>query len=196
MSNPLHLSLDTNRHSGFTTPLRLLLATTAAFWMGTVQPQVLPQAAARHSSELRFRDFFRTATDPAGFNLSDTLRHSDGQSMRLVGYMVQQKNVTPGRFLLSPRPLQLNEPAEGMATHLPPATVLVTLDPAQQDWAVPHVPGLVAVRGKLSVSRHEVFDGGASWVRLQLDPEALRSTDATELTGYVHRRPSLSSHLA
>lgn len=193
MTNPFHIPLDAGRHSGFTTPLRLLLATTAAFWMGTVQPQVVPPAATRHTSELRFRDFFRAATGPIGLDISDTLRQADGQSVRLMGYMVQQEGATPGCFLLTPRPLQLGVPADHAATDLPPATVLVTLDPAQQDWAVPHVQGLVAVRGKLSIGRHEAIDGRVSRVRLQLDPDAVRSMDASELTGYLHRRRTFAS---
>lgn len=186
MNIPFRLPLDASRQSGFTTPLRLLLATTAAFWMGTAQPQVLTPVASRNVTELRFRDFFRTPVGSTGLDISDTLSQADGQSVRLVGYMVQQENATPGRFLLTPRPVQMSEHADGDADDLPPATVVVYLDPAQQDWAVPHVRGLVTVSGKLSVSRHEESDGRVSWVRLQLDPDAARSMNASELTGYLH----------
>jgi len=186
MNIPFRLPLDASRQSGFTTPLRLLLATTAAFWMGTAQPQVLTPVASRNVTELRFRDFFRTPVGSTGLDISDTLSQADGQSVRLVGYMVQQENAAPGRFLLTPRPVQMSEHADGDADDLPPATVVVYLDPAQQDWAVPHVRGLVTVSGKLSVSRHEESDGRVSWVRLQLDPDAARSMNASELTGYLH----------
>lgn len=186
MNIPFRLPLDASRQSGFTTPLRLLLATTAAFWMGTAQPQVLTPVASRNVTELRFRDFFRTPVGSTGLDISDTLSQADGQSVRLVGYMVQQENATPGRFLLTPRPVQMSEHADGDADDLPPATVVVYLDPSQQDWAVPHVRGLVTVSGKLSVSRHEESDGRVSWIRLQLDPDAARSMNASELTGYLH----------
>jgi len=186
MNIPFRLPLDASRQSGFTTPLRLLLATTAAFWMGTAQPQVLTPVTSRNVTELRFRDFFRTPVGSTGLDISDTLSQADGQSVRLVGYMVQQENATPGRFLLTPRPVQMSEHADGDADDLPPATVVVYLDPSQQDWAVPHVRGLVTVSGKLSVSRHEESDGRVSWVRLQLDPDAARSMNASELTGYLH----------
>ncbi len=186
MNIPFRLPLDASRQSGFTTPLRLLLATTAAFWMGTAQPQVLTPVASRNVTELRFRDFFRTPVGSTGLDISDTLSQADGQSVRLVGYMVQQDNPTPGHFMLAPRPVQMSEHADGDADDLPPATVVVYLDPSQQDWAVPHVRGLVTVRGRLSVSRHEERDGRVSRVHLQLDPDTTRSMNAFELTGYLH----------
>lgn len=186
MNIPFRLPLDTSRQSGFTTPLRLLLATTAAFWMGTAQSQVVTTMASRQMTELRFRDFFHTPAGAMGLEISDTLRQADGQTVRLVGYMVQQENPALGRFMLAPRPVQISAHAHSDADDLPPATVVVYLDPAQQDWAVPHVRGLVTVSGKLSVSRHEESDGRVSWVRLQLDPEAARSMNAFELTGYLH----------
>lgn len=181
------LPLDASRQSGFTTPLRLLLATTAAFWMGTAQSHGVTTTVPRQVTELRFRDFFHTPVGPTGLEISDTLRQADGQTVRLVGYMVQQENPAPGRFLLTSNPVQMSEYAHSDENDLPPATVVVYLDPSQQDWAVPHVSGLVTVSGSLSINRHEERDGRVSWVRLQLDPEAARSMKALELTGYLHR---------
>src|SRR5450830_1142523 len=103
------LPLDASRQSGFTTPLRLLLATTAAFWMGTAQSHGVTTTVPRQVTELRFRDFFRTPVGPTGLEISDTLRQADGQTVRLVGYMVQQENPAPGRFMLAPRPVQMSE---------------------------------------------------------------------------------------
>lgn len=188
MPLPFPLPLDTSRQSSFTTPLRLLLATTAALWLGATQPQVATPVASRQVTELRFRDFFRTPLGPTGLDMSDALRQSDGQSVRLIGYMVQQESATPGRFLLTPRPLQIDAHVPQIAALLPPATVLVYLDPAQQDWAIPHVSGLVTVNGKLSVSADEPDTDPASWVRLQLGTEAARSMSAFDLTGYLHSR--------
>ena len=108
--------------------------------------------------------------------------------VRLVGYMVQQESPAPGRFMLAPRPVRMSEHADGEADDLPPATAMVYLDPAQHDWAVPHVRGLVAVSGRLSVSRVEELVGRVSWVRLQLDPDSVRGMSATELAGYLHNR--------
>lgn len=182
------LPFTASRHSGFTTPLRLLLATTAAFWMGAAQPQEVAMRVARQVTELRFRDFFRLPVGPTGLDISDTLRQADGQTVRLVGYMVQQEIPVPDRFMLAPRPVQMSEHADGEADDLPPATAMVYLDAEQRDWAVPHVRGLVSVSGRLSVSRVEEQNGRVSWVRLQLGPDSVRGMSATELVGYLHNR--------
>ena len=172
MTPRFRLPFAANRQSGFTTPLRLLLATTAAFWMGAAQPQEATTRVVRQVTELRFRDFFRLPVGPTSLDISDTLRQANGQTVRLVGYMVQQESPIAGRFMLAPRPVQMSEHADGEAVELPPATVTVYLDPEQRDWAVPHVPGLVAVSGRLSVSRQEELAGRVSWVRLQLGPDS------------------------
>jgi hypothetical protein len=99
--------------------------------------------------------------------------------------MVQQKNPVPGRFLLTPHPLQADDHGDSDTTQLPPSTVAVQLDQSQQDWAVPHVCGLVTVSGRLSLN-HEMPHGRASWVHVQLGPQATRSVSASELTGYLH----------
>jgi hypothetical protein len=174
------------RHFGFTTPLRILLATTAAMWMGSAFPQALQLSGQRPQFELRFRDFYRTPLGSKGLELSEVLERADGKAVRLTGYMVQQEKPTPGRFMLTPRPVQMSEHADGDANDLPAAWVMVYLDASQQDFAVPHVRGLVEVSGVLSVGRLEESDGRVSWVRMQLAPEATRNMNAFELAGYFH----------
>jgi hypothetical protein len=121
---------------------------------------------------------------PKGVELTDTLLKANGTHVRLTGYMVQQEVPTPGRFLRTPRPVQMSEHADGEADDLPAATVAVYLDPSQQDWAIPHVRGLVEISGQLLVGRHEAPDGRIAWVRLQLAPDATRSMDARELASF------------
>ena len=174
------------KRTGLITPLRLLLATAATFWMGAAQPQVMAATSAPGATELRFRDFFHMPVGAKGLVVSDTLRQADGQAVRLTGYMVQQETPAPGRFMLTPRPVRMSEHADGDADDLPPATVVVYLDPSQHDWAIPHVRGLVSVSGVLSVGRLEERDGRVSWVRLRLDPEATRTMNAIELAAYLH----------
>ncbi len=188
MTLRFRLPFEGSRPSSFTTPLRLLLATTAAFWMGAAQPQAISTKVARQGTELRFRDFFSMPIGPAGLEISPALARADGQLVRLVGYMVQHESPVPGLFMLTPRPVQLSEHADGDADDLPPATVAVYLDPSQRDWAVPHVRGLVSVTGTLLVGRHEAADGRVSWVRLQMDSESARSMNANEMAGYLHLR--------
>ncbi len=173
------------KSSGFGTPLKFILATTAAMWMGSAAAQLAP-VSIRQGQELRFRDFFSMPVGPEGLQLSDRLRSADGQTVRLVGYMVQTERTQAGSFLLSPRPVQMTEHADGEADDLPPATVLVELDTAQTDWVVPHVRGLVEISGQLRVGRFEGRDGRISWVRLQLAEDATRGMNAYELAGYLH----------
>jgi hypothetical protein len=174
------------RPGGLTTPLRVILATTAALWMGSAFPQTVPVGTTRAPTELRFKEFFRSPQGPKGLEMSTTLLNADGQTVRVTGYMVQNERPPLGRFMLTPRPVQMSEHADGDADDLPAATLTVYLDPSQQDYAVPHVSGLIEVSGRLSVGRFEETDGRVSWVRLQLAPEATRGMNALELAGYIH----------
>ena len=100
--------------------------------------------------------------------------------------MVQQEKPPQGHFMLTPRPVQMSEHADGDADDLPPATVFVRLDASQQDWAVAHARGLVEVTGILDVGRREETDGRVSWFRLQLDSQAVRPMSRFEVTNYLH----------
>jgi hypothetical protein len=148
-------------------------ATTAA----TTNSQVI---------ELRFADFFRTPIGPKGLEITDKLQQAHGQQVRLVGYLVQQEMPVPGRFMFTARPVQMSEHADGEADDLPPATVTVYLDAQHKDWLVPHVRGLVALQGVLSVGRSQASDGRVSWVQLQLGPDAARHMNAVEMSTLVH----------
>jgi hypothetical protein len=158
----------------------------AALWIGMAQAQVEGVDAPVEPMELRFSEFFRTPIGPLGVEMSDTLRQAHGRTVRLVGYMVQQEIPLPGRFMLTPRPVQMSEHADGEADDLPVATVMVYLDPSQKDWTLAHVRGLVAVTGSLSVSRFEESDGRVSWMRLRLGPQAVRGMNAFEVASYLH----------
>lgn len=137
---------------------------------------------------LRFEDFFKLPVGPAGLEVSPLLLQSHGRHVRLTGYMVQQEVPTPGTFMLTPRPVQMSENADGDADDLPPATVLVKLDPSQSDWVLAHARGRIAVEGLLDVGREEGGNGRVSWVRLQLGPDALRAMNAWETASYLHAR--------
>jgi len=100
--------------------------------------------------------------------------------------MVQQEVPQPGRFMLSPRPVQMSEHADGDADDLPLALATVYLDPEQQDWVVPYTRGLIALTGTLEVGRFEEVDGRVSWVRLRLPAQATRGMNLLELAAYFH----------
>ena len=123
--------------------------------------------------DLKFASFFKQPVGPRGLEMAEALRAADGKRVRLVGYMVAQEEPLAGRFMLTPRPVRMSEHADGDADDLPPATVTVLLDSRQRDRIVVHQSGLVALTGRLMLGREEDATGRVSWVRLQLDPEAL-----------------------
>lgn len=159
----------------------------AIIFSSTAQAQTPSTLKPAPPTELRFASFFRTPIGPKGLELSDSLTKANGQSVTLVGYMVQQETPTPGAFMLAPRPVNMSEQADGDADDLPPATVLVYLDPTQKDWVIAHTRGLVSLTGVLAVGRHEGANGRISWVQLQLDAAATRSLNLAEQAIYLHR---------
>ena len=172
-------SRTSNRDDAMLAAIRLLLSTTAACWLGTASArEVEAEAEAeRKVIDLRFRDFFRQPIGPKGLEIGEMARQADGRRVRLVGYIVRQEQPTPGRFMLTPRPAQMSEHADGEADDLPPSTVTVYLAAEQADSIVTPLRGLVVLGGRLHVGRHEAHDGRVSWLRLQLDPEAIRATN-------------------
>ena len=120
-----------------------------------------------------------------GLEMSAKLNAANGQRVQITGYMVQQEVPHLGRFMLSPRPVQMSEHADGEADDLPAALVTVYLDDAQQDWLIPYKRGLMTLSGHLSVGRLEERDGRVSWVRLVLPAQATRGMDSAELTNYL-----------
>ena len=144
------------------------------------------QGAQAESQRLRMTDFFQFPVGPKGLQISPALREAQGKKVSLQGYVVQQEIAAPGQFLLTPRPVQMSQHADGEADDLPPATVLVSLPAEQQDWMVAYTRGLVEVVGVLDVGRQEGPDGRVSWVRLQLNSEATRRMNALEFFSYRH----------
>ena len=181
MKHRFRLPFDTSRSAGFTTPLRLLLATTAAFWMGSAQPQTSIASTVRLKSESRVRGEFHPEPGHDGTAAVDALRGMDGRIVRLIGAMQQSRMRRPGRFTLATAELQSEKGSERLAT------VEVLLDPSQSDRVVPAVHGLVAVTGILQVGRAEEPDLGPAWLRLQLERDAISEGSAFELAGYLHR---------
>lgn len=119
--------------------------------------------------ELKFSDFFVSPIGARGLELTKKLRALDGKRVRILGYMVQQEQPVPGRFLLSPLPVKLNEEHYGLAEDLPPTTVFAVL-PANRDKLVPFTPRMMLLTGQLSVGNREEPDGRISAVRLNLEP--------------------------
>ena len=163
--------------------MAMLLLSSAIHSVGYAQTS---PALPANDTSLKFRDFYRLPIGPKGLEMSEALLDRNGHSVKIIGYMVQQEVATPGQFMLTPRPVQMSEHADGEADDLPAALVLVKLAPDQQDWAIPHVRGLIQIHGVLAVGRQEARDGRISWVQLQLDPDATRGMNVMELAGYFH----------
>ncbi len=141
--------------------------------------------SAQIAPELRFNEFFKQPMGSRGLEMSAKLGSVNGQTVQITGYMVQQEVPHLGRFMLSPRPVQMSEHADGDADDLPAALVTVYLDPAQSNWLIPYTRGLVAITGQLRVGRLEESDGRVSWVRLMLPPQATRGMNKLEMTDYL-----------
>jgi len=143
-------------------------------------------AADTPAVPLSFNDFYTHDTGPYGLALSPALLAANGKRVTLTGYMVQQERAALGHFMLTPRPVQMSEQADGDADDLPLAWAMIYLDPEQQECAIPHSRGLLEITGVLQVGRYEAPDGRVSWVRLQLPTDATRGMNAFEVATYLH----------
>jgi len=155
-------------------------------WVHVMAQSAVQQGAQADSLRLRMTEFFQSPVGPKGLQISPSLRDAQGKKISIQGYVVQQEVAASGQFLLTPRPIQMSQHADGEADDLPPSTVLVVLPAEQRDWMVAYTRGLVEVVGVLDVGRQEGPDGRVTWVRLQLDSEATRRMNAVELLTYRH----------
>lgn len=185
---PLQFSMALLKPGCLGAPLKFILATTAAMWMGSAAAHWAP-ANARQGQELRFRHFFNNCSDKDSGHtpeISDRLRQAEGKRVRLVGYMLPQEHPRPGGFLLTARPCRSGDLRVHNQEALEPAAVQVVLDDAHFDWAIPHLDGLVEVTGLLRVGRQTDANGHCTWATLQLLPETEPHTSADALAGYLH----------
>jgi len=124
-------------------------------------------------TDIEFRSFFKMPIGPKGLEVTDKVKQSSGQTVLLTGYMVKSEVPMPGAFMLSPRPIQMSEHADGDANDLPASVCWVYLDDSQKNWVVPHAAGLITVMGQFNFKRIEAPDGSVAWFHLQLGQEAV-----------------------
>ena len=134
--------------------------------------------------DLRFRGIFKPIGD-YGLEFTDHLKSLDGKRVRIAGYMTRvcackagQCKHVPGRLLLGPRPVILDDAEMTYCDDLAPSTIFVTV-PQFKRQPVPFVAGPLLLTGTLSLGRKEEPDGRVSWIRLQLDPPEETSTPFT-----------------
>ncbi|MEI6399685.1 MAG: hypothetical protein WCO71_13025 [Pseudomonadota bacterium] len=156
------------------------------FIFGLVGLALTQSVFAQNADVLAFKHFYKLPVGSHGLEISDVLRSANGKERKIIGYMVKQEQPHLGRFLLSPRPVQMSEHADGEADDLPAALVTVYLDASQSDWAVPYTKGLISLTGIIEVGRLEETDGRVSWVRMRVSPEATRGMNPFELAQYFH----------
>lgn len=145
-----------------------------------------PAHAGKAAVELRFSDFFAQPIGPRGLEPGARLLAAQGQQVRLVGFMVRREQPQPGLFLLTPRPVAMSEHADGEADDLPPSTVTVVLPESQRERLVAHLPGPLALTGRLEYGPAEDATGRVSWIRLHLSPDALAAQPSAAADPHSH----------
>jgi hypothetical protein len=152
-----------------------LIAISASFLGLTICTQVRSQVRwdLTEPTSLEFQSFFKMPMGAKGFEVSEKVLQASGQKVRLTGFMVKNEIPTPGAFILSPRPVQMSEHADGDANDLPASVCWVYLDTSQKSWVVPHISGPVTVEGLFSFKRVEAADGSVAWFHLKLAPDAI-----------------------
>ena len=138
----------------------------------TVSAEIQPSSQIHEESVkvVNLHHVFKMPIGAKGLEFDDQFKLLNNQYVQITGFIVKSDEPVPGKFLLSIRPVQLNEHADGEANDLPPSTVQVLLDPTQSDSMIPYKSGLQTFRGILSIGRLEGSDQPISWIRLQLPP--------------------------
>jgi hypothetical protein len=117
---------------------------------------------------LSFQAFYQSPIGPQGLVLNAQVLSLQDQWVRLSGYRVKTDSPTVGWFLLAPLPNQTSPEEEGDANDLPANTVLVWLDPAQQETPVPNDGGPLTLAGRFHWGAALAPDGQTYWFSLQL----------------------------
>jgi hypothetical protein len=137
-------------------------------------------------ADLKFRDLFRLPVGPRGLEPTALLRSLDGRRVRMVGYMARQdrSRAAPGRLVLAPLPVTLDDEDDSLADDLPVTAVHVLLADAQRQQQLPHMQGLMALTGTLQLGARAEPDGRRSMLRLLLDDSTSRAFEAGPATGH------------
>jgi hypothetical protein len=166
-----------------------LIAISASFLGLTFSTQVRSQVRMDQKDPiaLEFQSFFKMPVGPKGLEVTDKVTQANGQFVRLQGFMVKTETPMHGSFVLSPRPVQLSEHADGDANDLPASVCWIYLDSTQKNWIVPHAPGPISVEGIFSFKRMEAPDGSIGWFHLQLKSDAVSQVQSeTNMSPHQH----------
>jgi len=144
------------------------------FGIGFIAPHAVaaPNSVPAPFSTLKFGDLYKMPVGPEGLEPSETLLNLANQRVSMLGYVVAQTPILPGRIILSPLPFSIDQEDESLADDLPPTVVFVHFDPANPviTQLLNHPSGtLLKVRGILSVGQQEEADGRVSTIRLKIE---------------------------
>ena len=131
-------------------------------------------AQSRAAQDLAFSEFYVMPVGPLGLQPTTKLLGLRGTRVRLVGYMVQAEEPTPGVFMLAPQPVQLAEVADGPADDLPATTVFVHLPADESQRVIAYRAGPWALTGTFELGAQAESNQRVSYTRLRLDAQALR----------------------
>ncbi len=124
--------------------------------------------------ELRFRDLVKLPIGPRGLEPGEALKANLGKRVRMVGFMVRQADAVPGRFLLSPVPVEIGNADEGLADDVPAA--LVEIELADPFAILPWMPGLLQIGGTLEAGRPGIAGNPrTAYARIRPDERTARA---------------------
>src|SRR5690349_19988025 len=168
------------------TALFLLLASPNALAHGSASslPVAAPSSLAVQAklsappkgvTDLKFGEMFALPVGPHGLEPSAKLRELDGQSVRLIGYMVHGDTTSSQGFLLSPLTVTAGDEDESLADDIPASAVLVRVADGKAA-ALPNLAGLRRLTGVLHVgTTSDDASGRNAAASLDLDATCARA---------------------
>ena len=126
-------------------------------------------------SELSFNEFFKMPIGPRGLEPTEKLLSLNNKHVRVIGYMAQEDDPTPGIFMLAARPVNVGEKADGMADDLPAATLYVHMPFRDADKVLTYRPAPWVLTGVLQVGNQEESNSRISFVRLIMEQHDIDS---------------------
>jgi hypothetical protein len=128
--------------------------------------------AADAVNGLSFNEFFKMPIGAYGLEPTKKLLKLNHKQVRIMGYMAQEDDPTPGIFMMASQPINVGEKADGMADDLPAATLYVHMPLQDATKILAYRPGPWTLSGKLDIGNKEEASGRVSYVRLIMDEQS------------------------
>lgn len=121
---------------------------------------------ASDMTDLAFNEFFKMPIGPHGLEPTEKLLNLNNKRVRVLGYMAEEEEPTPGLFMLAAQPVSVAEKADGMADDLSAATLFIRMPDQDAGKMLAHRSGLWVLTGTLQLGNEEEANGRTSFVRL------------------------------